>query len=278
MTRAINVCGVASHSEQPGDDMTDERRGPRDQQPEEPGWWLASDGKWYPPESAPTQQQPTAPQTQQLPAGTLPSSGTRWFEQTWFLIVALLFCFPVGLFLVWRKPWHNGVKIAITAAFAALLIATAASGSGQKSKNATTSATAQPTTIEQPNAPVTTARSTTTTRTTPPRTTPPPTRPPTTQPRTTQPPQTSPPATQPPPPAPTCGAPANPYGYNFCHRGAVVFNPPQDICSYFNCIASFSNGSGYMEQCADDTYSMSGGRRGACSSHGGEQQPVYSGP
>jgi len=36
-------------------------RGPLEQAPGEPGWWLASDGKWYPPESrpgiAPTQQQ-----------------------------------------------------------------------------------------------------------------------------------------------------------------------------------------------------------------------------
>ncbi len=34
-------------------------RGPQDTQPAEPGWWQASDGKWYPPESAPAPQQPT---------------------------------------------------------------------------------------------------------------------------------------------------------------------------------------------------------------------------
>jgi hypothetical protein len=27
-------------------------RGPQDERPDEPGWWLASDGRWYPPESA----------------------------------------------------------------------------------------------------------------------------------------------------------------------------------------------------------------------------------
>jgi hypothetical protein len=27
----------------------------RDARPAEPGWWLASDGKWYPPETAPPQ-------------------------------------------------------------------------------------------------------------------------------------------------------------------------------------------------------------------------------
>jgi hypothetical protein len=28
-------------------------RGPLDSEPDEPGWWLASDGKWYPPQSPP---------------------------------------------------------------------------------------------------------------------------------------------------------------------------------------------------------------------------------
>ena len=34
----------------------------------------------------------------------------KWFDQTWFLVVSLLFCFPVGLFLVWRKPWTTGTQ------------------------------------------------------------------------------------------------------------------------------------------------------------------------
>ncbi len=87
-------------------------------------------------------------------------------------------------------------------------------------------------------------------------------------------------ATPPPPPNPagTCGAPSNPYGYNFCGRGALVYSPPSNICSYFACIGNFSNGVGYMEECVDGMVSMSGGRQGACSFHGGEQQPVYGGP
>ena len=32
-----------------------------------------------------------------------------------------------------------------------------------------------------------------------------------------------------------------------------------------------------MVECNDATYSMSGGISGACSSHGGEDRPVYSG-
>lgn len=75
----------------------------------------------------------------------------------------------------------------------------------------------------------------------------------------------------------TCGAPGNPYGYNFCGTGGYVTSPPSAICSYFNCIANFFNGRGYMVECNDGTYSMSGGIRGACSYHGGEDRPVYGG-
>jgi len=57
----------------------------------------------------------------------------------------------------------------------------------------------------------------------------------------------------------------------------MIYNPQPDVCTYFNCIASFSNGTGYVVECADATYSMSGGRRGACSDHGGELKAVYSG-
>lgn len=80
------------------------------------------------------------------------------------------------------------------------------------------------------------------------------------------------------PPKPsTCGAPSNPYGYNFCGKGGYITSPGAETCSYFNCIASFSKGHGYMIECNDGTYSMSGGISGACSSHGGKDRPVYSG-
>jgi hypothetical protein len=94
----------------------------------------------------------------------------------------------------------------------------------------------------------------------------------------------SPPASSTPAPAPsttgaadTCGAPTNPYGYNFCGNGYLIYNPAAGVCNYFNCIASFWNGTGYMAECNDGMYSRSGGLTGACSSHGGEQRPVYSG-
>jgi hypothetical protein len=74
----------------------------------------------------------------------------------------------------------------------------------------------------------------------------------------------------------TCGAPANPWGYNFC-GGGVITNPPSSFCAYFNCIASFwQSTKGYVDECNDGTYSHSGGRSGACSSHGGERRPLYS--
>jgi hypothetical protein len=85
------------------------------------------------------------------------------------------------------------------------------------------------------------------------------------------------PPTQPPAPpvANTCGAPANPWGYNFC-GGNVISSPPSSFCSYFSCISSFwKSTNGYVEQCADGMFSHSGGRQGSCSYHGGNQRPLY---
>jgi hypothetical protein len=75
-----------------------------------------------------------------------------------------------------------------------------------------------------------------------------------------------------------CGAPDNPYGYNFCGRGGLITSPPADICLYFECIPNFDNGSGYMVECHDTMYSMSGGRQGACSYHDGVWRPVTAEP
>lgn len=61
-------------------------------------------------------------------------------------------------------------------------------------------------------------------------------------------------------------APPNPWGYTF-DGGSLIFSPPSNFCDYFNCIASFWNGTGYVVQCVDGTFSLSGGRSGVCSSH-----------
>jgi hypothetical protein len=43
------------------------------------------------------------------------------------------------------------------------------------------------------------------------------------------------------------------------------------FCSTHACIANFTNGNGYIVQCADGMWSHSGGEPGACSDHGGER-------
>lgn len=86
-----------------------------------------------------------------------------------------------------------------------------------------------------------------------------------------------------PPPAPAfsyCGAPANPWHYNFC-GGNLVYSPPSGICGYFACIASFWNedipNDGYVVQCVDGKMSLSGGERGGVcgAGHGGPGRTLY---
>jgi hypothetical protein len=87
------------------------------------------------------------------------------------------------------------------------------------------------------------------------------------------------PTKKPTPPPATCGAPSNPFGFNFCGKGGPIYSGdlPGNVCGYFACIPNFSNGHGYMVECNDATYSMSGGIQGACSHHSGEWREVYSG-
>ncbi len=76
------------------------------------------------------------------------------------------------------------------------------------------------------------------------------------------------------PPKSLCGAPANPWNYNFC-GGGTISAPPSNFCDYFICIPSFwQSTKGYVEQCQDGMYSHSGGRSGSCSSHGGNLRPL----
>lgn len=75
-------------------------------------------------------------------------------------------------------------------------------------------------------------------------------------------------------PATLCGAPANPWNYTFC-SGSFITAPPSTFCNYFNCIANFWNGVGYVMQCGDLTFSKSGGRSGSCSQHGGNNRALY---
>lgn len=71
------------------------------------------------------------------------------------------------------------------------------------------------------------------------------------------------------------GVNGNPWGYNYscCH---LIRHPAGSICTYFSCIKSFWRQTrGYVEQCRDGMISHSGGRRGSCSWHGGNQRPLY---
>jgi hypothetical protein len=47
------------------------------------------------------------------------------------------------------------------------------------------------------------------------------------------------------------------------------------FCDAHACIDNFDNGTGYIVQCTDGEWSHSGGRPGACSSHGGETGDTY---
>lgn len=217
-----------------------------------------------------------------------------------FLIVVGFVAFAVGGVALMRG--HLGfarittrtVAAAVTAGgFAVMMVGAAASpkssthhivsasGAATTAKPAPHPAAGSSTSVSQPTTPSTTAAPTTVAPTTapaptaPPTTQAPPPPPPTAAPQT-QAPVTAAPAT-PPPTANLCGAPQNPMGYNYCGRGSLIVSPDPHTCSYFSCIQNFYNGSGYMEECNDGMVSMSGGRRGACSYHGGEQRPVYSG-
>jgi hypothetical protein len=61
--------------------MTYSPRGPLERQPDEVGWWQASDGRWYPPESS-----PGAPMLQR-PVVLAAPTPARGMGNAWWLIV-----------------------------------------------------------------------------------------------------------------------------------------------------------------------------------------------
>ncbi|MGW4944773.1 hypothetical protein ACWEOZ_24645 [Actinoplanes sp. NPDC004185] len=94
--------------------------------------------------------------------------------------------------------------------------------------------------------------------------------------KSTAPPKPKPKPTPKPKPKPVklCGAPQNSAGFTFC-GGSLIRTPDFTACEYFDCIPAFPDGKGYMMQCDDGMLSMSGGRPGSCSRHGGNRRPVY---
>jgi uncharacterized membrane protein YqaE (UPF0057 family) len=78
------------------------QRAPRDEQPNEPGWWhwwFASDGKWYPPESLP-RYAPPAPVAQPV------QSGFAGAALMLAIITTLAGFVPVILFIGWALAPH----------------------------------------------------------------------------------------------------------------------------------------------------------------------------
>jgi len=71
------------------------------------------------------------------------------------------------------------------------------------------------------------------------------------------------------------GAFDGPWGFDF-RPGMKITDPPRDFCSYFDCIASFwDSRKGFVVQCADGTFSHSGGRRGVCFRHDGYRRTLF---
>jgi hypothetical protein len=73
-------------------------------------------------------------------------------------------------------------------------------------------------------------------------------------------------------PAPVNG---NPWGYNWacCKK---ILTPPTDFCTFFACVTTFNNGTGYVVQCQDDLFSATGGSKQACSGHNGRKRTLLS--
>lgn len=71
-----------------------------------------------------------------------------------------------------------------------------------------------------------------------------------------------------------CGAPANPYGYDFC-GGSRIRKPARGVCDWFDCVSGFWSGRGWLVQCRDGTISLTGGQRDTCADNRGFRRTVW---
>ncbi|MEU3452837.1 hypothetical protein ABZ671_04435 [Micromonospora sp. NPDC006766] len=71
-----------------------------------------------------------------------------------------------------------------------------------------------------------------------------------------------------------CGAPDNPYGYDFC-GGQRIRTPDRGVCDWFDCVPDFWSGRGWLVQCHDGTVSLTGGQRDSCTGHRGFRRTVW---
>lgn len=73
----------------------------------------------------------------------------RFYQKTWFIVVCIIFIWPLGLFLMWKyASWNKIVKIIITAIFAIALIGTLFGRNDDKSTNTINQMEAEETTTD----------------------------------------------------------------------------------------------------------------------------------
>jgi hypothetical protein len=172
-----------------------------------PGWWVASDGKWYPPETHPNYVAPSPTSAAEAPTAAVPSvdqDATAAIPSVPPADIGE----PTAAYMAYAAagprpdepdqvvklptPMYKKWWFWVTAAVVLLIIIGAAVGSSKKKNSDATATTAATATTSAPPVTVTRATAPPTTSTPPPTTTPP-----TTAPPVTSPPVTSPPATAP---------------------------------------------------------------------------------
>lgn len=122
------------------------------------GAGLTSDSSFCPECGARVEEVPTAP----APSAAGVASGRSlqptqpWYAQTWAAVVALLFFFPLGLFLMWRfTRWEVWIKTVITivgSLFTILVIVSAAIGGEDDGSEAVRQEESPSPTVEAPTA------------------------------------------------------------------------------------------------------------------------------
>ena len=75
-------------------------------------------------------------------------------------------------------------------------------------------------------------------------------------------------------PTPLPNSIPNPWGYDFA-AGNYITLPPANFCIYFSCITNFRAGQGYVIECNDGAFSLTGGVAGSCADHKGDFRALY---
>lgn len=164
------------------------------EQSQGPGWWLASDGRWYPPEASGQATSPAWDAGSAAPQGQAEMArASGWLYHPLTVGLLLTCCFPIGLVVVWTSAFERVTKWALTAVvgglWGLLILASALAPPAEQLDVSASQSERSTTTTEEPTTTTATAAPTTTT-TEPPTTTT--TAPPTTT--TTAPPPTTAPA------------------------------------------------------------------------------------